>query len=90
MCENPETGAKETLNKAIRGPEQSAYKTGGNVFRGHIASKDVEGRCQTDDIPCHVQEPPPTGPLIAMSRYGVSYLLDGEIWDLKGVTEGVH
>lgn len=87
--EHPETGAEETLDEGIEGPEPGPQQTGGDRFGRHITREEPEGHGQRGHVPGHVRESSPGGSLKAMGGNGIPDLLNGEIGELKGIAKSV-
>ena len=80
MGQYPKSGAEETLNECIGGPETSSQRQGWHVFWSAVCVEEVEGRCKQSHISGHIHETCNGRPLEAVLWYGISYLFDGEVW----------
>jgi len=80
---NPDTGTEKTLENGVECPETSSEGHAWNVLWCDIVVEDVEGKSQAGNVSGDVEETSSGRTLKAVCRNGVSYLLDGVVWNLE-------
>ena len=76
---DPETGAKETLDEGVHGPESSAGGERGDVLGRHVCVEDVEGGGEAGNISQDVSPASEGGALEAVLGNGIVDVLDGVV-----------
>lgn len=88
--QDPDTGADETLDDGIQGPQNNASGHEGNSLRGDIVVEKVEDGGQDGHIAEDIVQAGHGGAVEAVSWNGITNLLDGEVGDLELVAIGVQ
>ncbi|KAK5635523.1 hypothetical protein RRF57_011235 [Xylaria bambusicola] len=85
VSQNPHTGAEQTLDKCVEGPEQGPHGRRGDVLWGHVVVEEVEGGTQTHNVAGNIVEARGGGSLIAVLGDGITNILDGVVGDFEFV-----
>ncbi len=83
VSEDPKTRCEQALKECIDCPQQATSELGGNVFRSQEKVEEGEDGGEKGDIAGHIRQTARPGTLQAMSRDGVTDLLDGEVWQME-------
>jgi hypothetical protein len=89
VSDDPKTGAEETLENGVDGPETSAGGGAGDVLGGHVVVPDAEGGGKENNVAKDISVSLEGGTLEAVLGDGIVDFLDGEIRDLELVAVGV-
>ena len=87
---NPDTGTEKTLENGVECPETSSEGHVWNSLGGDIVVEDVEGDGQACNVSGDVVETGSGRALEAVCRNGISYLLDGVVWNLEFVAVAIN
>lgn len=90
MRQNPDTGAKQTLEDSVNSPQGDSRGEIRNRLRCHIVVEDIESDRQTSRIPSHIVQTSESGALIAVRRDGITNVLDCVVRNLELVAVRVE
>ena len=88
--QDPDTGSEETLDDGVQSPEDDAGRQQRNGLRGDIVVEEVEDGGENAHVTEDIVQAGGRGTVEAVSRDGITDLLDGEVGDLELVAIGVQ
>ena len=89
MCQYPESSAEQALNNGIESPETGSQWHRGDILGRAELVEQTKSPGKQEYVPGNIGETCSTGSLQAVLGYGISYLLNSKVWELKLVAVGV-
>ena len=90
VSKHPDSSGNHALDDGIYGPQTGSQGDRRDEFWSNKIIEEGEDDSQIDDIASHITKPASSGSFIAVSRNRFTYLLDGEVGELKLIAVSIH